>query len=127
MSLPTYTRRVRKTDKPLVWLHGEVKSPPFSPAARIEAGVLLRRLQRGELLALPHSRPMPDIGKGCHELRIVDETRTWRIVYGIEPDAIVILDVFSKTTRVTPDAILRICRKRMNRYRLAVLGKESKR
>jgi phage-related protein len=118
---------VRKTDKPLVWLHGEVKSPPFSPAARIEAGVLLRRLQRGELLALPHSRPMPDIGKGCHELRIVDETRTWRIVYGIEPDAIVILDVFSKTTRVTPDAILRICRKRMNRYRLAVLGKESKR
>lgn len=32
-------------DKPLVWLHGEVKSPPFSPAARLEAGVLLRRLR----------------------------------------------------------------------------------
>jgi hypothetical protein len=24
-----------------VWLHGEVKTPPFSSAARIEAGVLL--------------------------------------------------------------------------------------
>jgi hypothetical protein len=34
------------TDEPLVWLHGEVKSPPFSIAARIEAGVLLRRLQK---------------------------------------------------------------------------------
>lgn len=127
MSYLTYTLNVRKADKPLVWLYGEVKSPPFSPTARIEAGVLLRRLQRGELLALPHSRPMPAIGKGCHELRIVDETRTWRIVYGIESDAIVILDVFSKTTRATPDAILRICRRRLEQYRTAVLGKETKR
>ena len=126
MSYPTYTAGVRKADKPLVWLHGEVKSPPFSPAARIEAGVLLRRLQRGELLALPHSRPMPDIGRGCHELRIVDETRTWRIVYGIRTDAIVILEVFSKTTRTTPEAVLRICRKRLEQYRLALLGKEFK-
>ena len=38
------------TDKPLVWLHGEVKSPPFSGAARLEAGLLLRRLQRGEII-----------------------------------------------------------------------------
>ena len=117
---------MRKVDKPLVWLHGEVKSPPFSPAARIEAGVLLRRLQRGELLVLPHSRPMPDIGKGCHELRVVDETRTWRIVYGIQADAVVILEVFSKTTRTTPQEVLRICRKRLGQYRLAALGKESK-
>ncbi len=127
MSHPTYTPDARKADKPLVWLHGEVKSPPFSPAARIEAGVLLRRLQRSELLALPHSRPMPGIGKGCHELRLVDETRTWRIVYGIQAEAIVILEVFSKTTRATPVAILRICRKRLEQYRLALLGKESKR
>lgn len=127
MSYLTYTRGVRKADKPLVWLHGEVKTPPFSPAGRIEAGVLLRRLQRGELLALPHSRPMPDIGKGCYELRIVDETRTWRIVYVIQTDAVVVLEVFSKTTRATPDAILRICRKRLGLYRTAVLGKETKR
>jgi len=37
------------SDKPLVWLHGDVKSPPFSDAARREAGFLLRMLQRGEL------------------------------------------------------------------------------
>ena len=127
MSIPTYTRGVRKADKPLVWLHGEVKSPPFSPTARIEAGVLLRRLQRGELLALPHSRPMPDVGPGCHELRIIDATRTWRIVYGIQPDAVVILEVFSKTTRATPEAILHICRKRLQGYRRSIRGKESNR
>ncbi len=34
-------------DKPLVWLSGEVKTPPFSTEARLEAGFLLRRLQRG--------------------------------------------------------------------------------
>jgi hypothetical protein len=52
-------RTVNTEDKPLVWLHGEVKSPPFSATARIEAGYLFRLLQRGETLALPHSRPKP--------------------------------------------------------------------
>ena len=49
-------------DRPLVWLHGEIKTPPFSTAARVEAGVLLRRLQQGERLSLPMSRPMPNLG-----------------------------------------------------------------
>ena len=67
-------------DKPLVWLRGEVKTPPFSREARIEVGVLLRRLQRRETLSLPHSRPMPDVGARCHELRIVDRDKT-RVTY----------------------------------------------
>jgi hypothetical protein len=36
-----------------VWLHGEVKTPPFGKAARIEAGSLLRQLQKGTVLLLP--------------------------------------------------------------------------
>jgi len=59
-------------DKPLVWLRGEIKTPPFSAKARVEAGFLLRRLQRGESIGMPHSRPMPIIGRRCHELRVVD-------------------------------------------------------
>ena len=51
----------------MVWLHGEVKTPPFTAAARLEAGVLLRRLQRGDKLALPHVRPMPVLGARCAE------------------------------------------------------------
>jgi len=61
-----------EADKPLVWLQGEVKTPPFSKEARVEAGVLLRRLQRGETLSLAASLPMPTIGRRCHELRIQD-------------------------------------------------------
>jgi hypothetical protein len=56
-------------DKILVVLSGEIKTPPLSKQARIEAGVLIRRLQNGELLTMPHSRPMPVIGPRCHELR----------------------------------------------------------
>ena len=84
-------------DKPLVWLHGEVKTPPFTLAARMEAGVLLRKLQQGENVGLPYSRPMPGIGAHCHELRIRDENHNWRIIYRIDEDAIVIIEVFQKT------------------------------
>jgi phage-related protein len=79
-----------KADKPLVWLHVEVKTPPFSQQGRIDAGTLLRRLQRGEKLSLPHSRPMPVIGPRCHELRIPDQNVTWRIMYRVDSDAVII-------------------------------------
>jgi phage-related protein len=108
------------TDRPLVWLSGEVKTPPFSAEARLEAGMLLRRLQRGEALTLPHSRPMPSIGKRCHELRIVDETSSWRVLYRLDPDAIVILGVFKKTTRTTPKRIIDQARRRLALYEAAL-------
>ena len=104
------------TDKPLVWLHGEVKTPPFSKAARIEAGLLLRLLQRGEKLGLPHSRRMPSIGRRCHELRVRDEDHTWRLIYRIDPDAIVLLEVFDKKTERTPHAVIDVCQQRLARY-----------
>jgi len=103
-------------DKPLVWLRGEVKTPPFTAAARIEAGVLLRRLQRRESLSLPHSRPMPAIGPRCHELRIQDENKSWRIVYRVDNDAIVILEVFRKATQQTPARVIEDCRRRLKHY-----------
>ena len=102
--------------KPLVWIHGEIHTPPFSAEARIEAGVLLRRLQRGERLSLPHSRPMPVLGPRCHELRVVDRDATWRIMYRADEDAVVILEVFSKKTRATPTAVIESCRRRLAEY-----------
>jgi phage-related protein len=104
-------------DKDLVWLHGRVASPPFSGEARVEAGVLLRRLQRGEKLGLPHSRPMPDIGAGCHELRIRDRDAIWRIFYFIDSDAIVLLEVTDKSTRKTPKHVLDNCTQRLKHYK----------
>ena len=38
-------------EKPLVWLEGEVKSPPFSQAARLEADYILQQLHKGDHLA----------------------------------------------------------------------------
>jgi phage-related protein len=108
--------KVSPRDKPLVWLSGEVKTPPFSEAARIEAGFLLRRLQAGEALGLPHSRPMPSIGKRCHELRIQDEQEIWRIVYRTDRDAIVIAEVFKKKTQATPKQVLEQSQLRFSRY-----------
>jgi len=104
------------TDKPLVWLHGEVKTPPFSKPARIEAGFLLRRLQKGESLALPWSRPMMSIGPRCHELRIADEKASWRIIYRIDNDAIVIVAVFQKKTRKTSRRVIEISQRRLREY-----------
>ncbi|MBX9929412.1 MAG: type II toxin-antitoxin system RelE/ParE family toxin [Gemmatimonadaceae bacterium] len=78
-------------DKPLVWLHGE-------------------------RLSMPISRPMPNIGPRCHELRITDETVTWRIMYRLDIDAIVLLEVFAKKTPQTPKHVIDTCKSRLRRY-----------
>jgi phage-related protein len=66
---------------------------------------------------------MPMIGGQFHELRNSDRDRVWRIAYHIAPDAIVILDVFSKKTQTTPAQTLEICRRRLAAY-LRAAGKE---
>ena len=105
-----------RPDKPLVWLRGEVRTPPFSKEARIEAGYLLRLLQGSERLSLPHSRPIPAVGARCHELRINDAGATFRVVYRIDSDAIVIADVFDKRTAKTPRPIIEAARRRLAEY-----------
>jgi len=107
---------MNQQDKPLVWLHGEVRTPPFSENARIKAGVLLRRLQQGENLGMPDSRQMASIGNNCHELRIRDRDNHWRIIYRIDQDAILIVEIFSKTTRPTPQIVIENCRRRLSQY-----------
>lgn len=104
------------SDKPLVWLQGEIKTPPFSAEARVEAGVLLRRLQRGDSLSLPQSKPMSRVGSRCHELRIRDSDKNWRILYRTDADAIVIAAVWNKTTRTTPDGIIDQAKRRLRLY-----------
>jgi phage-related protein len=105
-------------DKPLVILHGQIKSPPFSAEARRWAGFLLRRLQQGHMLAMPDSRPTPTIAPRCHELRIDDAAHhlTWRIVYRVDSDAVVIADIFAKKTQRTPAEAIARCRRRLRQY-----------
>ena len=66
---------------------------------------------------MPHSRPMPTIGNACHELWIADKSSMWRIIYGIASDAIIIIEVFEKKTRQTPDYIVEKCKRRLKEYK----------
>lgn len=99
--------------KPLFFLEGAIKSPPFTEEGRMEAGSRLREIQEGELLGMPISRPMPSIGPGVHELRVRDEGHNWRIIYRIEDDIILVVAVFAKTTRATPKRMIDLCGKRL--------------
>ena len=111
-----------RQDKPLVWLRGEIKTPPLSAEARVEAGFLLRQLEEGMSLVMPHLRKMPSLGPRCGELRVMEERGSWRILLRIDSDAIVVLDVFRKTTPQTPQHILSACRARLRRYDRAAKG-----
>jgi phage-related protein len=116
MSDLTYLSGNTPRDRPVAWLAGAIESPPFSAVAKREAGFLIRQLQRGHSLSMPESRPMPTIGRGCHELRIRDAKTTWRIIYRVDPDAIVLLEIFKKKTNRTPKAVIDTCKQRLRNY-----------
>jgi len=108
---------VQRVDKPLRWLGGtEVKTPPVGVQARRDLGVALRVLQRGGRLSMPLSRAMPSIGARCHELRVRDEGRQWRLMYRIDSDAILVADLLRKTTQKTPRQAIDRCRRRLRQY-----------
>jgi len=66
---------------------------------------------------------MPVIGARCHELRIQDETRTWRVIDRVDRDAVIIAEVFAKTSQATPKAAIELSQARFHRYDLASKGR----
>ena len=127
MATPRGRRRSQPTRKPLVWLHGEVKSPPFTLAGRQEAGLLLRLLQEGERLGMPQAEPLPDVGPRCGALRVRDAQHNWRIMYRVDTDAVLVLEVYSKKTRKMPDEVIGRCKKRLTQYDAAVQAARTRR
>jgi phage-related protein len=107
-------------EKPLILLHGEIKTPPFTAKGRREAGWLLGQLQQGHSPGLPQARPMPSIGSRCGELRVRDEEHNCRIIYRVDPDAILLVEVFAKKTGATPQHVIEQCKERLRRYDQAV-------
>ena len=105
-------------DKPLRWMTGTLQTPPVGRGARIDAGVLLRRLQRGESLSMPDARAMPALGPRVLELQVDDkEARVrWRILCRVDEDAVVVAHWFAKKTRTTPRAAIRTCQRRIREY-----------
>ncbi|HEX4406410.1 MAG TPA: type II toxin-antitoxin system RelE/ParE family toxin [Polyangia bacterium] len=91
----------------------------MSREARIEAGVLLRRVQTGEKISMPESRPLPVLDPRCHELRIkdIEKKAEWRVIYYVGELSIAVLDIFQKKTRATPDDVLATCRRRLAAFK----------
>jgi phage-related protein len=106
--------------KPVLWLHGEVKTPPFTAEGRQEAGMLLRLLQEGEWLGMPQAEPLPDVGVRCGAWRVRDAGHNWRIMYRIDSDAVLVLEVYPKKTRKIPDDVIERCKRRLRQYDAAV-------
>jgi phage-related protein len=102
--------------RPVVFLAERVKTPPFSEAARKEAGALLALVQEGEELRFPTSRPLPVVGPRCHELRVNDQDVTWRIIYRVDPTVVLVPTLFAKKTRTLPRRIITLCRRRLADY-----------
>ena len=102
----------------IVWIKTKIKTPPFSEDARIQAGTLLRRIQYGEKLSMPHSEPIPIIGNNCHALRIRDAEKKifWRIIYHISSEYIVVLNVFGKQRNRISNSEIELSQKRLSQF-----------
>jgi phage-related protein len=103
--------------KPVVWNGHHFTVPPFTEAGQDEAGMLLRHLQEGLPLGPPQAKPLPAVGQKCGELRVRDAGHNWRIVYHIDDEAIVILDVFAKTSPQSQTQSIERCQTRLAEYK----------
>lgn len=104
------------TRKEFLILFDSVPDPEMSEAAKEELKELMERLRRGEKLSLPHSRPMPSIGRRCHELRVTEADGIWRVFYRVDSDRLVAVRVLWKTTQATPDDEIKLCKTRLAFY-----------
>jgi phage-related protein len=65
--------------KPIVFVGDSLKRlREFPEEARQDAGYQLDRVQRGQ--TPDDSKPMPSIGKGVEEMRVWDESGTYRVI-----------------------------------------------
>ena len=78
----------------------------------------LARLDAGQSLAMPLSRPLPSIGAGVHELRLKDRSGAYRVVYAlIEPGIVHVLHAFKKTTATTRRRNIELAQSRLKGIR----------
>ena len=78
--------------------------------------MLLRLLQEGERLGMPQAEPLQDVGNRCRALRVRDAEHNWRIMYRVDTDAVLVLEVYPKKTRKIPDEVIERCKQRLKQY-----------
>lgn len=55
----------------------------FPEEVRGDLADAVARLDEGQTLGMPLSRPMPSIERGVHELRLRDRSGTYRVVHAL--------------------------------------------
>ena len=98
--------------KPVRFLGDSLKRlREFPPDARQDAGHQLYKVQRGE--QPDDFKPLPAVGQGIEEIRVWDETGTYRVVYTARrAEAVYVLHAFQKKTQATQKRDLDIARLR---------------
>jgi phage-related protein len=72
----------------------------FPEDARHDAGYQLDQVQRGR--QPKDFKPMPEVGKGVEELRVWDDSGTYRVIYFARlRDAVYVLHAFQKKSQAT--------------------------
>lgn len=86
----------------------------FPKEIRNRLGRGLFRLQVGEQIAMPNSRPMPAVAVGVSELRVKAEDGTFRaFYYTASSRGVLVFHAFVKKTQRTPPLELDLARKRL--------------
>jgi phage-related protein len=88
--------------KPITFLGDSLaRLRDFPTDARAEAGYQLRELQKGNDPA--DWKPMATVGRGVREIRIMEASGAFRVVYlAAGGDSVVVLHAFPKKTQQTP-------------------------
>ena len=98
--------------KPLRFLGDSLKClRDFPEDARHDAGYQLDKVQRGE--QADDFKPMPSIGRGVEEIRVWDDSGSYRVIYTARlADAVVVLHAFQKKTQATAKRDVELVRRR---------------
>jgi phage-related protein len=90
----------------------------FPAEVREDLADALARLEEGQSLSMPLSRPMPSLGSGAYELRLKDRSGAYRVVYALIVHGTVhVFHAFKKTTRTTPRRNMDLARRRLGELR----------
>ena len=83
----------------------------FQNEARQDIGYQIDKVQRG--YQPDNYKPMPSIGKGVEEIRVLDRSGIYRVIYTARlADVVYILHAFQKKTQVTSKQDIDLAKKR---------------
>lgn len=77
----------------------------------------IRLTRYSEVNSLDDFKPMPTIGKGVEEIRVWDESGTYRVVYTARlAHAVIVLHAFQKKTQTTSKRDIDIAKERFTEF-----------